>query len=86
VGIAFTQTPATAGAARSAIGAGLGLFNMMRFVGAALGGAVVAAVLGDDGDSSPVRYAVVAAICGAAALFALLVTFLGRNPTPEPPP
>lgn len=84
VGIAFTQTPATAGAARTAVGAGLGLFNMMRFVGAALGGAVVAVVLGDAGGSSPVRYAVVAAICGAVALFALLVTFLGRNPAPEP--
>jgi MFS family permease len=82
VGIAFTQTPATAGAARTAIGAGLGLFNMMRFVGAALGGAVVAVVLGDAGEGTA-PYATVAAISGAAALLALVVTFLGRNPTGE---
>ena len=89
VGIAFTQTPATAGAARTAVGAGLGLFNMMRFVGAALGGAVVAVVLGDAGTAAhtgTTPYATVAAICGAAALFALLVTFLGRNPAPEREP
>jgi MFS family permease len=77
-GIAFTQTPATAGAARSAVvGAGLGVFNMMRFVGAALGGAAVATVLGDDGAGA---YAMVAVINAAVALLALGVTFLGRNP------
>ncbi|GAA5142809.1 MFS transporter [Pseudonocardia adelaidensis] len=79
VGIAFTQTPATAGAARTAIGAGLGLFNMLRFVGAALGGAVVAVVIADAADSTA-RCATVAAICGAVALLALLVSFAGRNP------
>jgi EmrB/QacA subfamily drug resistance transporter len=84
-GIAFTQTPATAGAARTAgqaVGAGLGLFNMMRFVGAALGGAAVAVVLGDAADGTA-GYTTVAAISGAAALLALTVTFLGRNPTEE---
>jgi EmrB/QacA subfamily drug resistance transporter len=83
VGIAFTQTPATAGAARSSGGAGLGLFNMMRFVGAALGGAVVAVVLGHP-EAGTAAYATVAAINGAAALLALGVSFVGRNPSAEP--
>ncbi|WP_219418119.1 MFS transporter [Pseudonocardia nigra] len=81
-GIAFTQTPATVGAAataQAALGAGLGLFNMMRFVGAALGGAVVALVL--DRATGGVGPALVCGICAAAALGALLVTFAGRNPT-----
>jgi EmrB/QacA subfamily drug resistance transporter len=79
-GIAFTQTPATAGAASSvqaAVGAGFGLFNMLRFVGAALGGAVVALVL--DGATDGVGPALVCGICGAAALVALLVTFAGAG-------
>jgi EmrB/QacA subfamily drug resistance transporter len=81
VGIAFTQTPATAGAARNAAGAGLGLFNMLRFVGAALGGATVAVVLGNAGGGG---YATVAAVNAGAALLALAVAFLGRNPTDAP--
>jgi EmrB/QacA subfamily drug resistance transporter len=45
VGIALVQTPALTAATRSPagqLGAGLGIFNMMRFVGAALGTAGVA--------------------------------------------
>lgn len=83
VGIAFTQTPATAGATRTAIGAGLGLFNMLRFVGAALGGAVVAVVIADAADSTA-RCATVSVICAAVALLALLVSFVGRDPTDQP--
>lgn len=81
--IAFTQTPATAGATRSAqearSGSGLGVFNMLRFVGAALGGAVVAVVVGDS-PSGPGPFMVMALVCAAAAAAALLVTFLGRLP------
>jgi predicted MFS family arabinose efflux permease len=87
VGIAFTQTPATAGAARTAgraVGAGLGLFNSLRFVGAALGGAVVAVVVGDHGEAAG-SYAMVALISGAAAVLALVVTFLGPDPVAAKP-
>lgn len=81
-GIAFVQTPAAAGAAggaHAAMGAGLGLFNMLRFVGAALGAAAVALVL--DGVTGDVGPALVCGICAAAALGAFLVTFAGRHPT-----
>ena len=50
VGVALVQTPALTGATRSPagqLGAGLGLFNMMRFVGAGIGTAAVAAAWPD---------------------------------------
>ena len=81
IGIAFTQTPAAAGATRAAqeLGAGVGLFNMLRFVGAAVGGAVVAVVLG-DAPAGTDAFALLAGICGAVSLAALATAFAGRNP------
>ncbi|MGI5231841.1 MFS transporter [Actinoallomurus sp. CA-142502] len=82
-GMALTQTPATAGASRSAqeadSGTGLGVFNMLRFVGATLAGAVVAVIAGDapGGDGSSEAMALV---CAGMALLALLVSFAGRTP------
>lgn len=82
-GMALTQTPATAGASRSAqeadSGTGLGVFNMLRFVGAALGGAVVAVIVGDTPDGSG-AFEAMALFCSGMALLALLVSFAGRTP------
>ncbi|WP_052372279.1 MFS transporter [Amycolatopsis taiwanensis] len=82
-GMALTQTPAAAGASRSAqdagSGTGLGVFNMLRFVGAAMGGAIVAIILGDSPDGAG-SFATMAGVCGGTALLALLVTFAGRVP------
>ncbi|GAA3044780.1 MFS transporter [Pseudonocardia yunnanensis] len=82
-GMAFTQTPAAAGATRSAqeadSGAGLGVFNMLRFVGAALGGAVVAVVVGDS-PTGTAPFALMLLVCAGAALFAMVFTFAGRSP------
>ncbi|SFN35279.1 drug resistance transporter, EmrB/QacA subfamily [Pseudonocardia ammonioxydans] len=80
-GMALTQTPAATGAARSAqlagSGAGLGVFNSLRFVGAALGGVVVALAVG-DGPSDRTATVVVALVCAGSALVALGVSFAGR--------
>jgi MFS family permease len=73
--IALVQTPALTGATRSPAGqrgTGLGLFNMMRFVGAASGTAAVAAAWPDG-------LFWLFAGCGAVALGGLLVSFLGRE-------
>lgn len=82
-GMAFTQTPAAAGATRSAqeadSGAGLGVFNSLRFVGAALAGAVVALVLG-DAPAGAGPFVLMALVCAATAALALAVTFAGRSP------
>lgn len=82
-GMAFTQTPAAAGASRSAqeadSGAGLGVFNMLRFIGAALGGAAFAVVVGTTtgiASAGPIM----ALICAGAAILALMLTFAGRTP------
>ncbi|WP_226366415.1 MFS transporter [Pseudonocardia sp. ICBG162] len=81
VGMALTQTPAAAGAARSAreadSGAGLGVFNALRFVGAALGGVVVALAVG-DAPADRLSTVVVALVCAGCALVALGVSFAGR--------
>ncbi|WP_448627529.1 MFS transporter [Geodermatophilus sp. URMC 64] len=75
VGIALVQTPALTGATRSPAGqrgTGLGLFNMMRFVGAAIGTAGVAAAWPDG----------LAWLFGGAAAVAaagLVLSFLGRE-------
>ena len=53
-------------------GTGLGLFNMMRFVGAASGTAAVAAAWPDD-------LSWLFAASGAVALGGLVVSFLGRE-------
>jgi MFS family permease len=73
--IALVQTPALTGATRSPAGqrgTGLGLFNMMRFVGAASGTAAVAAAWPDG-------LFWLFAGCGAVALLGLVVSFLGRE-------
>lgn len=75
-GVAFVQTPAAAGATRSRAGRrgpGLGLFNLLRFGGSALGASWVAAN-GPD----PV-YAVVFGVCTAVALLGLAGSFAGRD-------
>jgi MFS family permease len=80
-GIALVQTPALTGATRSPAGqrgAGLGLFNMMRFVGAAIGTAAVAAAWPDG----------LAWLFGGTATVAVLglvLSFLGREMV-EPAP
>jgi EmrB/QacA subfamily drug resistance transporter len=78
--IALVQTPAVTGASRSPAGqrgTGLGLFNMMRFVGAATGTAAVAAAWPDG-------LFWLFAGCGAVALGGLVVSFLGRDVLDRP--
>lgn len=74
-GVALVQTPSLAGATRSPAGqrgAGLGLFNMMRFVGASVGAAGVAAAYPDA-----LGWLFVA--CAGVALLGLLLSFAGRE-------
>jgi MFS family permease len=81
VGIALVQTPAATGATRSPAGAqgtGLGLYNLIRFSGAALGAAWVAIALGVS--TFP---AVFAAAAGVVVL-GLIGSFLGPDPRPVP--
>lgn len=78
-GIALVQTPAATGATRSPsgrVGAGLGLFNLVRFSGSALGAAVVAIVVEVSGS-----FALLFAACAAAALLGLAGTFAGARET-----
>jgi EmrB/QacA subfamily drug resistance transporter len=73
--IVLVQTPALTGATRSPAGqrgTGLGLFNMMRFVGAATGTAGVAAAWPDG-------LAWLFGGCAAVAVGGLVVSFLGRE-------
>ena len=77
VGVAAVQTPSAAGATRSPAGrsgAALGVFNMIRFAGSAVGAAWVAVLL------SAQDYRVI--FFGSAALVSagLGLTFLGRDP------
>lgn len=80
-GVALVQTPALTGATRSPAGqrgAGLGLFNMMRFVGAAVGTAAVAAAWPD-------ALAWLFGGCAAIAVGGLVLSFLGREVADAPP-
>jgi EmrB/QacA subfamily drug resistance transporter len=81
VGIALVQTPALTGATRSPAGqkgTGLGLFNMMRFVGAAVGTAGVAAAWPDG-------LGWLFAGCASVAAAGLVISFRGRElPDPRP--
>jgi MFS family permease len=73
--IALVQTPALTGATRSPAGqrgTGLGLFNMMRFVGAAAGTAGVAAAWPDG-------LLWLFGTCAAVAVGGLILSFLGRE-------
>ncbi len=75
LGIALVQTPALTGATGSPAGqrgAGLGLFNMMRFVGASLGTAAVAAAW-------PGGLAWLFGGCAGLAAVGLAVSFAGRT-------
>jgi len=81
-GVALVQTPALTGATRSPAGqrgAGLGLFNMMRFVGAAVGTAAVAAAWPD-------ALAWLFGGCAAIAVGGLVLSFLGREVADAPSP
>jgi MFS family permease len=79
VGIALVQTPAATGATRSPAGAqgtGLGVFNLVRFGGSAVGAAWVAVAL--DISTYPAVFAVSA---GVVAL-GLAGSFVGPDPQP----
>lgn len=81
LGVALVQTPAANGATKSPAGAqgtGLGLFNLIRFSGSAIGAAWVAVAL--DISSFPTVFAVSA----AAALLGLAGSFVGPDPHAVP--
>jgi MFS family permease len=79
VGVGLVQTPAATGATRSPAGqtgTALGLFNMMRFGGSALGTAWVAVVF---------PHGALLALFGGAGLMLVLavaITYLGPDPLP----
>jgi hypothetical protein len=86
LGVALVQTPSLSGATRSPAGqrgAGLGLFNMMRFIGASVGAAGVAAAYPD-------ALGWLFGGCAAVAAAGLALSFAGREvpdaPTREPAP
>lgn len=82
LGVALVQTPSLGGATRSPAGqkgAGLGLFNMMRFVGASVGAAAVAAAY-------PGHLGWLFGGCAAVALLGLAVSFAGREVPDAPAP
>jgi MFS family permease len=74
-GIAFVQTSAATGATRSPagrLGAGLGLFNLLRFTGSGLGATWVAGVVSSGGS-----FAVIFAGTAVVGLLGLLGAFAG---------
>lgn len=80
MGVAFVQTPAATGATRSPagrVGAGLGLFNLVRFAGSAIGAAWVSITL-----TGGQRYGVLFTGCLVMAALGLAGTYAGRNPAP----
>jgi MFS family permease len=80
VGVALVQTPSATGATQSPagrLGPALGIFNMMRFAGSALGAAWVAIVYPHDAQLALFAGAAVVALLGVAASFA--------GPDPEAP-
>jgi MFS family permease len=82
LGVALVQTPALTGATRSPAGqrgTGLGLFNMMRFIGAATGTAAVAAAWPDG-------LFWLFSGCAAVAVGGLVLSFLGREMPDGPAP
>lgn len=83
IGIAFVQTPAAtlATATVGAVGAGLGLFNLVRFSGSLFGAAWVAVFLDEHGTYSPIFV-----VCAVLAALGLAVTFLGRRRPETPAP
>lgn len=82
VGVALVQTPAATGATRSPagrLGAGLGLFNLVRFAGSAIGAVWVSVTL-----TGAQRYGLLFAGCLIMAALGLAGTYAGRNPAPAP--
>jgi MFS family permease len=80
-GIALVQTPSASGATRSQggrSGAALGLFNMVRFAGSALGTAWVAVAYPHS------SFTVLFGGCAVVAAIGLGMSFAGRNPAPPP--
>ncbi|MDO3401478.1 MFS transporter [Mycolicibacterium neoaurum] len=83
IGTAFVQTPAATGATRSPAGAqgtGLGLFNLVRFGGSAMGAAWVAIALGLP---SATGFALAFAVVAVVAVLGLLGSFVGTDPVAE---
>lgn len=81
VGVALVQTPAATGATRSPIGhvgAALGLFNMMRFAGAALGTAWVAIAYPRS------AFGLLYGGCAVMAAGGFLLSFAGPDPPTGP--
>ena len=78
VGVALVQTPTATGSTRSPAGSqgtGLGLFNLIRFTGSALGAAWVSLAL-TVGD-----YPLVFAVSAAVSVIGVAGSFLGPDPT-----
>lgn len=83
IGVAFVQTPAATGATRSPagrVGAGVGLFNLIRFAGSAIGAAWVSITLAGSN-----RYGLLFAGCLVMSLLGLAGTYAGKNTPPDPP-
>ena len=79
VGIGMVQTPAAAGSTRSpagAVGTGLGLFNLIRFGGSAVGAAWVGVAAHLTADP----YGLLFAVAALVVLAGLAGTFAGENP------
>lgn len=79
VGIAMVQTPAATGATRSPAGAqgtGLGLYNLIRFSGSAMGAAWVAIALAGS------TFTLVFGVAAAVVVLGLACTFVGPDPRP----
>ncbi|AOW93635.1 MFS transporter [Rhodococcus sp. WMMA185] len=79
VGIGMVQTPAAAGSTRSragAVGTGLGLFNLIRFGGSAVG----AAWVGIAAHLATEPYALLFSVAAVVALVGLAGSFVGENP------
>lgn len=77
IGIAGVQTPAATGATRSPAGAqgtGLGLYNLIRFSGSAMGAAWVAIAVNISG------YPLVFAVAAVVVMLGFLGSFFGPDP------
>lgn len=82
VGIAMVQTPASTGATQTAagqIGSGLGIFNLIRFSGAAIGAGSIA-VFSRFGSLGPLTLAGAFGALLCALLTALLLARVSREP------
>ncbi len=82
IGVAFVQTPAATGATRSPagrVGAGLGLFNLVRFAGSAIGAAWVSITL-----TGAQRYGLIFLGCLVMAALGLAGSYAGPNPARTP--